>query len=140
MKPTNQKLVLLISIIHAVMAGAIFVYGLIGFSIAESKEEFSIIFYYVLAGIALISFVVAWGIKRFFIDIPTERGQLDLSNNEHHARYISAHIISFALVESIGTFSLIIRFLGGTQSIHIGFILASFLVLLFLKPRKIETS
>jgi hypothetical protein len=68
---------------------------------------------YLFAAVALASAALTFVLRRALLIDPMRRGDIDLSKPEGLSRFQSAHVVIWALCESVGLLGLVLYFLTG---------------------------
>lgn len=133
--PRVEQILRMLKIVHAAMIAAAVIYIFIGEQAARARELPGPIFF------ALI--VVAAGCAGAALYVRTSQIEPAAENLHHQAvepavlgRWMTAHIMAFALLEAVALFGLVLRLLGARFSQVIGFYAAAILLLLAFAPRR----
>jgi hypothetical protein len=134
-----------IKLIHLGMLLSLAAYVIVGLFLRPSKlpvggRELSSllvqVFYVISACIVLAIFFL----RRKLIHPLSSNTATDQEIANWFARYRGGHIVIYALSEAIGIFGLVTLFVAGSQSQFVNLILLSFVLMIFLRPRRIPTS
>lgn len=134
-----------VQVIHLAMLLSLAGYVVLGFIIrppglpsggAEISALLVRVFYLISAGIVLAIFVLR---KRLIQ--PLARGPSTVQEIQHwSARFRIAHILIYALCEAIGIFGLVALFVAGSQAHFLTLIALSFVLMILLRPKPIDTA
>ena len=84
--------------------------GLLGTQVDPTMNETA---RYLLAAVALGAAALTFVLRRALLIEPMRRGDIDLSKPEGLARFQNAHLVIWALCESVGLIALVLYFLTG---------------------------
>ncbi len=109
-------------------------YALLIWRIPTTSYSLNPAFYFVVSGVAASTVIVMLAIRRALL----ARAETVLSSKASDAaalaRWRAAHILAYALSESVALYGVVLHFVGATASQVAPFLIAALLLMMFLRP------
>jgi len=126
-----------VRIMHRIMFASVIVYASLAESLIKSTRSLplSITLSFGITAIAIA--LVAFGYRMKMLSSATETLRRNPQDAQALFRWRQAQILIAVLLQSIGLFGFVLRFMGGSFSLAFPFYTASILLLLLLAPRQV---